>query len=631
MKLAKIITIIFIFVLSLTSCQKNPAFQEPTATPLLTTLTPLADFTPTPQETPIPQGVKINQIQGAAHRSPLDGKTVENVYGIVTAKRGDGFYMQDPDPDDNVATSEGIFVAIRGVPRMQIGDAILVKTASVREFNPAGIGENSLTITQLVTSEYEIISSGNPIPEPTVIGKEGRLPPNEIIDNDIKGFAGRNGSFDPEEDGLDLYESLESMRVQVNNAVAVSATNGYNEIAILPDLGENFGLLSSRGTIVLRENDANPERILLDDSLVNLPKVVVGDQFSQPIIGILDYTFGAYKLQPTHKLPVTPGGLERIPLNNDPLEGQLSVATYNVENLDAFDNPKRIATLAEHIIIYLKSPDIIGFQEIQDNDGEVDSLVISADETYNKIITAIKLAGGPEYQYLNIDPIRNRDGGAPGGNIRVGILYRSDRGLAFDGWMPGDAETAVQVLQDGKLAKLSLNPGRVDPNSFAFRDSRKPLAAQFSFNGQRLFVVVNHLNSKGGDGPLFGDVQPPNLDSERQRTEQAKVLNMFVKQIMAIDPQANVIVMGDLNDFQWSNPLMTLQGKELSNLIVTLPANEQYTYIYEGNGQVLDHILVSNQLLSKFASIEIVHLNSEYYYIDRLGDHDPVVAIFDLN
>jgi len=153
MKLAKIITIIFLFVLSLTSCQKNPAFQEPTATPLLTTLTPLADFTPTPQGTPIPQGVKINQIQGAAHRSPLDGKTVENVYGIVTAKRGDGFYMQDPDPDDNVATSEGIFVAIRGVPRMQIGDAILVKTASVREFNPAGIGENSLTITQLVTSE----------------------------------------------------------------------------------------------------------------------------------------------------------------------------------------------------------------------------------------------------------------------------------------------------------------------------------------------------------------------------------------------------------------------------------------------------------------------------------------------
>lgn len=144
-------------------------------------------------------------------------------------------------------------------------------------------------------------------------------------------------------------------------------------------------------------------------------------------------------------------------------------------------------------------------------------------------------------------------------------------------------------------------------------------------------MVVNHLNSKGGDGPLFGDVQPPNLDSERQRTEQAKVLNTFVKQIMAIDPQANVIVMGDLNDFQWSNPLMTLQGKELSNLIVTLPANEQYTYIYEGNGQVLDHILVSNQLLSKFASIEIVHLNSEYYYMDRLGDHDPVVAIFDLN
>ena len=93
MKFAKIITIIFLFVLSLTSCQKNPAFQEPTATPLLTTLTPLADFTPTPQGTPIPQGVKINQIQGAAHRSPFAGSTVESVYGLAKVKMGEGGYV----------------------------------------------------------------------------------------------------------------------------------------------------------------------------------------------------------------------------------------------------------------------------------------------------------------------------------------------------------------------------------------------------------------------------------------------------------------------------------------------------------------------------------------------------------
>lgn len=631
MKHAKRILVILLIIITLTGCKKNAPSQEPTATLTSTDLLPIAESTQTPQATSIPQGIKINQIQGTAHRSPLDGKTVENVYGIVTAKRGDGFYMQNPDPDDDIATSEGIFVAIRGVPRMQIGDAILVKTASVREFNPAGIGENSLTITQLVTTEYEIISSDNPIPVPTIIGKEGRMPPTEIIDNDVKGFAGRNGSYDPEEDGLDFYESLESMLIQVNNAVAISATNGYNEIAILPDLGENFGLLSPRGAIVLRQNDANPERILLDDALVNLPKVVVGDQFSQPIIGILDYTFGAYKFQPTHKLSVTAGGLQRIPLSIDPTEGQLSVATYNVENLDAYDNPKRIAALAEHITSYLKSPDIIGLQEVQDNDGEVDSLVVSADETYNKIITAIKLAGGPEYQYLNIDPLRNQDGGAPGGNIRVGILYRSDRGLVFDSGTPGDAEIEVQVLQDGKFAKLSHNPARINPNSFSFRDSRKPLVAQFSFNGQRIFVVVNHLNSKGGDGPLFGDIQPPNLDSERQRSEQAKVLNTFAKDLLAVDPQANIIVMGDLNDFQWSNPLTTLMGQELSNLMVNLPVEEQYTYIYEGNGQVLDHILASDNLVSKLDFLEIVHLNSEYYYMDRLSDHDPVVALFNLN
>ncbi len=109
------------------------------------------------------------------------------------------------------------------------------------------------------------------------------------------------------------------------------------------------------------------------------------------------------------------------------------------------------------------------------------------------------------------------------------------------------------------------------------------------------------------------------------------MLNTFVKDLLAVDPQANIIVMGDLNDFQWSNPLTTLMGQELLNLMGNLPVEERYTYIYEGNGQVLDHILASENLVSKLDFLEIVHLNSEYYYMDRLSDHDPVVALFNLN
>src|SRR3954452_15110104 len=57
-----------------------------------------------PAEPPV--DAKIHDIQGAAHRSPLEGKRVTNVTGVVTAVSSNGFWFQDPQPDDNPATSE---------------------------------------------------------------------------------------------------------------------------------------------------------------------------------------------------------------------------------------------------------------------------------------------------------------------------------------------------------------------------------------------------------------------------------------------------------------------------------------------------------------------------------------------
>ena len=60
-------------------------------------------------------------------------------------------------------------------------------------------------------------------------------------------------------------------------------------------------------------------------------------------------------------------------------------------------------------------------------------------------------------------------------------------------------------------------PGRIDPTNPAFANSRKPLAGEFRYRGETLFVVANHWNSKGGDDPLFGRSQPPVRSSETQR------------------------------------------------------------------------------------------------------------------
>src|SRR5439155_16071729 len=138
------------------------------------------------------------------------------------------------------------------------------------------------------------------------------------------------------------------------------------------------------------------------------------------------------------------------------------------------------------------------------------------------------------------------------------------------------------------------------------------------------FVIANHLNSKGGDDPLWGHDQPPVLSSEAQRQQQANILKAFVQQILAIDANAEIVLLGDLNDFEYSNPVMTLKSSPLNDLIEDLPANQRYSYVFEGNSQTIDHILVSSRLHSFGATVDVAHVNAELF--DQDSDNDPLVA-----
>jgi uncharacterized protein len=496
------------------------------------------------------QGPAISEIQGAGHVSPIQDQEVSNVHGIVTVIRADGFYLQSTIPDENSATSEGIYVFQGLVPSVRPGDEVLV-SGVVKERVTDGDAVNDLTITQIRFPEIEVLSRGNPLPTPIVIGEGGQMPPTDIIDDSTQGRVMAGGGFDPENAGLDFYESLEGMLVRVNNAVVVGATNRYKEIVVLPDGGSWAGVRTPRGGIVVREGDFNPERVILDDALLELPFVQVGDTATGSIVGVMDYTYGNYKLQPIEEVTFASMDLQ----TSDPLmpvePGQIRVASYNVAVLSARE-PNRLAALAEQIVNGMASPEIIGLQEVADNDGIAGTLAISADETYQGLIEAIARFGGPPYAYVDIDPLPGQDGGVPDANIRVGFLYRLDRGLILADAPHGDAETAVSVVDQGGVPMLSLNPGRIDPTNRAFTSSRKPLAVMFFFNGQPLYVINNHFNSKGGDHSLFGAVQPPILSSEVQRIQQAQIVHDFVASILAINPESRVIVMGDLNDFHFS-------------------------------------------------------------------------------
>lgn len=571
--------------------------------------------------------LQVAEIQGAAHISPTVGQVVETE-GIVIARLPDRFWIQDPTPDENDATSDGLLVfGSTAAAAIAVGDSIRVQ-GRVAEFRPGGSASANLTTTELVSPTVISIVHGDTLPAPAVVGASGRMPPATVIEDDAAGSVETGGTFDPDEDGIDFYESLEGMRIQLNNAVAVGPTNAFGEIPLLPEGGARAGLRTPRGGIVVRPTDFNPERVLTDDAIVPALLVKVGDRFRTPVVGVLDYSFGNFKLIVTSALTPVDGRLARE-VAAAPVDREIVVGTYNVENLSPASGAAAFLRHAQIIVRHLRSPDLLAVEEIQDNSGVTDDGVTDASRTWRMLIGAIIAAGGPVYQYRQIDPLNNADGGIPGGNIRIGFLFRADRGLRFVDRRGGDATTPARVIRTPAGPALSISPGRLEPRNEAWSTPegvRKPLAGEFRVRGKVLFVIANHWKSKNGDQPLFGRYQPPVLATEPQRTAEARVVRGFVNTILTLDRRANVIVLGDFNDFPFAPPLAVLKGRgdlALHALIETRPANERYSYIFDGNAQALDHILVSRNLRAS-SRYDIIHVNAEFP--DQASDHDPQIV-----
>ncbi|MEM9056637.1 MAG: endonuclease/exonuclease/phosphatase family protein, partial [Pseudomonadota bacterium] len=571
----------------------------------------------------------IYEIQGAAHRSPVEGSTVRTS-GIVTAVGsfdaiGDadlqGFYLQDAAGDGDTATSDAIFVASDAA--VAVGDEVeatgtVEETGFFREltFTRLGSGAEPATVS--------VLSSANRLPNAVVLGQSGRVPPSEVIDDDDFGSIPALGDFDPDSDGLDFFESVEAMRVRIEDAVAVSSTSRFGELFVVGN-GGNFATgLSERGTLNIAPDDFNPEKIQIDPgrlssdpALVELPFVDTGALVGD-VTGVVGYDFGNFQVQPTEPVTVTP--VDREP-DKTTLLGDattLTVASYNVLNLDPNDGDGdedvangRFDAIADQVVDALGAPDVIGVQEIQDSNGTVDDGTVAADATLQLLIDRIAAAGGPTYSFIdNTFIVDGNSGGAPGGNIRTAYLYNAARVSL----VPDSVRTVDDVL--------------------AFAGSRLPLIASFDFDGNVVTVVNNHFSSKGGSAPIFGTEQPfealqedPDVNgSLDERQAQSREVRNFVKLALGVDAEANLVVLGDFNEFEFVSPLQELVDIGLENLTERLGDNERYTFNFQGNSQLLDHILVS-PALSGSARFDAVHVNSESADVATRGsDHDPVVA-----
>jgi VCBS repeat-containing protein len=531
----------------------------------------------------------IMDLQGEGHLSAFVGQPVITT-GIVTAVDSTGFYLQDPKGDGNARTSDAIFIRTATGPTVQAGDSVEI-TGVVGEFKPSSTG---LSVTQVTASAIAVISSGNALPEGIKIGVGALLPPTESIDSD--GLT----LFNPETDGIDFWESLEGMRVTIDNPVVVSNTDERGDVDIVASAGVGATGVNARGGITVSPGDFNPEKIQLDDRLASQPVLSIGDLLGS-VTGVINYSFERYELLATEAAVVTTDRTLRD--DNTTLVGDanhVSIATYNLENMDPSDGKYEL--LAKDIVYSLKAPDIIGVQEVQDADGAGSGSNLSGMSNVQGLIDAIKAESGLVYTYVEIAPTSaGSTGGEPGGNIRNGYLYLADR----------------VGLVDGSLALLD------DP---VYAGTRKPLIATWSFNGQEFSIINVHFTSRLGSEPLWGDAQPPREGGDASRIAQADAIGDYVSNILSQDASRQFVLLGDWNGFYFEKAQTQLtEGGVFTNLATLLPKAERYSYVFEGNAQLIDNILVTGGLFDG-ARYDAVSINAEFTG-ERATDHDPQLAL----
>ena len=352
--------------------------------------------------------------------------------------------------------------------------------------------------------------------------------------------------------------------------------------------------------------------------------MTVGDILDD-VTGVVGYSFGNFEVNATEDFSFVSGGLtgERTNLRGN--ARKLTVASYNVLNLspNASDDNQR-ETLATQIVWNLRSPDIVAVQEIQDNSGTTDDGTTDATLTLQALVDAIAAAGGPGYSFFDVAPADGTSGGVPGGNIRNAYLYNPAR---------------VALVEFFSLTSDVLDDAGVDDPA-AFTGTRNPLLATFEFRGKKLTIINNHLTSRFGSTPIYGGPQPFVQAGEDEREAQVGALNDYVNGLIDDNKRARIIVLGDLNTFEFTNDLREIlprrdgggsghghQHRILFNLIDTVKDDNVYTFNFEGNSQVLDHMFVTHNL-KRNAKFDIVHVNVDFPRVDNTvgSDHEPIVA-----
>lgn len=668
---------------------------------------------------------RISDVQGPAAFSPIlaaegigafntRSAGVVTVQAVVTALDGvgarQGFFImeEEADWDDNALTSEGIFLMTRTdgnvgatlaatAPDVKVGDRVTV-TAHVTEYQAF----QNLPRTMLVDPvSLTIGASGQELPTWVLDGSEGHRIPSQILTEETPNYFDSVGlvGFDPQNDALDFFETVEGMRLTVPDMVAadgfVSLSGGNPFFKAYSTIHADADQINSRGGYTIagdpalsppdtpetgddvraggryvHDGDVNPDVLELDfsDFATSAPAgltsaLSMGDRLGD-VTGILDFDFTDLKLYVTDAIaPLADTTPEREVTTIVADARALTLATFNVENLDPTDGAARFAAIADAIANNLKAPDILTIEEIQDNNGAAagdgaSATGTDASTTWDMLVDAVNAATGQAYQWVDELPVYNAEGGEQSGNIRVGFLYNTNRVQLGD--LAADATVAERraytdrvgdgVRDIGDAIAYDDSQIAAQINAADWTNTRKSLLGEFTFNGNDVYVLANHLPSKGGSGTFWqvdqtlADGDPANAGWAKRNAIAEDVWAMM-DTIQAASSENRIVAGGDWNDFYFARPLEAVtgyvdasgvarsSGARFDNLTVTeLSEAERYTYAFDGRSQAIDHVLVDQQL-SAIASYDVVHINTGYNsqggVNPALSDHDPAQAQFD--
>ena len=506
-----------------------------------------------------------------------------------------GIYVETPtaQQDANPATSEGIFVG--GLPAADRTADHIGETVSV-----TGVVDNLYGLRTIDATGQTPVYSGTAGP--------ANLPAPVVIDP-IQA-AGQTVSSSGERP---YYDELQGERVELAAGVANSGgTDKFGELyldpinqgyfASLPDTGLNLaGYTTPLGPPDLLDvvQDAGSSDVDPTNPDAEPPSTTRVDanlhDHVYDVVGPLGFDFDNYEIvpQPGAAPTVVHDGVSFPPPAPLPQRGTIRIANFNMENLfgAGMTDDGHTYTQAEvdekttrlaNAIRLMHEPDII-------SDEEVASPVAYAE-------VASKLGDYRSYWVASNDQR----------HIAVGFLVKRDIDV-----------TGLQQL--GKTATTALTGCQDNSGEGPVLFERPPLALSVDVNGLAFTIIGNHLASQG--------------HPEACREAQADFINGQVKTLEAAG--THVMVIGDLNAYQDSPSLATnlIAGTTLADLWFRAPADNRYSFQYDGQLETLDHIFTDSFLSAKVRQIEYVHFDNNYAGTSdpdspiEVSDHDPPVAV----